>query len=194
MSRVRIAVLALLTILGALLATAASAQFLSPEAKAKETAEAFAQRVAGLYGPESDWAKVPFPRGFEDYAGRVKSEFYDPGFAALIADNQRLETRWGNVDLDHDPLCQCQQVHSRISLESVDQTAPDAVEAHMASCEEPGAGCEHYELVLRRTADAWRVYDAVEQGESVRGYLERIDACLRSDTEAAMKACLRRPH
>jgi hypothetical protein len=192
MGRVRIIFAVALIVLGALSAAPAKAQFLSAADQARETPGAFAQRIAGLYGPEGDWAKAPFPRGFQDYEARVKSEFYDPGFEGLIEENRRLEQRWGDLDLDHDPLCHCQQVHIRLSVEQVDPKGPDAAEAHMASCEEPGAGCEHYVLVLTRTAGAWRVYDAIEQGDSVRAFLEGIDVCLRSNTEAEMKACLRR--
>ncbi len=192
MFRGRILIAALLFALGALPATAARAQFLSAQDKAHETAEAFAQRVAGLYGPEGDWAKARIPDAFLDYERRVKAEFYDPGFAALLDENRRLASHWGDEDIDHDPLCHCQQVHVRLNLESLDQASPDAAQAHMASCEEPAAGCEHYVLVLKRTAGAWRVHDTIEQGDSLRAILERDNACMRAPSEAEMKACFKR--
>jgi hypothetical protein len=185
--RTRIASFALLLVLGAL---PARAQVLPADDKARETPEAFAHRIADLYGPEGAWAKAASPDAAADFDRRVQAEVYDPGFKALLDDNRRLAARWPGADIDHSPLCQCQQVDARVGVESVEPKAPDLAEARMSSCPDPGAGCLAYGLVLKRIAGAWRVYDVIENGDGVRATLEKDNACMAaSKSQDELKRC-----
>jgi hypothetical protein len=188
----RAASFALLAALAALFATAAQAQFLSPEDKAHETPEAFARRITDVYGPDADWAKAAPPDAFQTYDRRVQAEFYDPGFKTLLDDNRQLAARWRIDGVDHSPLCQCQQPDVRVGLESLEQARPDQAEAHMSSCPDPASGCIAYVLVLKRSAAAWRVDDVIEDGDSLRATLEKDNACMRTaGSQADLKRCWR---
>ena len=70
-ARMRAASIALLAALTALPATAVHAQFLTAEDKVSETPDAFARRLAGVYGPDGDWARSKAV----DYEQRVQAEF-----------------------------------------------------------------------------------------------------------------------
>jgi hypothetical protein len=185
----RAAFFALLTALAVVCATAANAQFLSAADQARETPEAFAHRVADLYGPDAEWAKSA-PDAAQAYDRRVQAAFYDPGFNTLLDDNRQLAARWKIDGLDHSPLCQCQAPEERVSVESVAPTGPDQAEADMTSCPDPTSGCVAYGLVLRRIAGAWRVYDVLEDGDGLRATLEQDNACMRTAGSAAeLKRC-----
>ena len=182
----RAASFALLAALTALPATAVHAQFLGAEDKARETADAFARRIAGVYGPDGDWARSKVA----DYGRRVQAEFYDPDFLALLDEDRQLAGRWKIDGVDHSPLCQCQQPDVRVNLEAIERVEPDQAEAHMSSCPDPTSGCTAYDLILRQVAGAWRVYDVAEQGDSLRATLAKDNACMRAAmSEADLKRC-----
>ena len=176
----------MLAALTAFCATAARAQFLSAEDKARETPEGFARRIAGVYGPDGDWARSAAP----GYDRRVEAEFYDPGFETLLDDDRQLAARWKIDGVDHSPLCQCQGPDERVSLDSLEPAGPDQAQARMTSCPDPTSGCVAYGLVLRRIAGAWRVQDVIEDGDSLRATLEKDNACMRAaGSQADLKRC-----
>jgi hypothetical protein len=182
----RAASFALLAALTVLPATAVRAQFLGAEDRALETPDAFARRIAGVYGPDGDWARSKAA----DYDRRVQAEFYDPDFLTLLDEDRQLAGRWKIDGVDHSPLCQCQQPDVRVALASLERVEADQAEAHMSSCPDPTSGCTAYDLILRQVAGAWRVYDVVEQGDSLRATLVKDDACMRAaKAEAELKAC-----
>ena len=182
----RAASFALLAALTVLAAPAAKAQFLAPEDKVRETPEAFARRIAGVYGPDGEWARSTAA----DYDRRVQAEFYDPGFQAVLDEDRQLAARWKIEGVDHSPLCQCRGPDERVGLVSLEPAGADQAEARMSSCPDPTAGCVQYGLVLRRVAGAWRVHDVIEDGDGLRAILEKDIACMRTaGSQADLKRC-----
>ena len=177
----------------ALPALPAPVQFLGAPERLKEAPAAFAHRLANVYAPGGRWWKEVSPKADDAYRAKVAGEFYDPVFDKLMNENTTLAMKHGGgVDLDYDPVCQCQDDAGPLQVGAVRQTAPDAAELHMKSwCETKGAECRGYLILIRRTGGGWRVYDVVDQGGSVRAMLVRHNACLRtSHNDATAAKCL----
>ena len=174
------------------LAAPAGAQFLGAPERARETPAAFAQRLVRLYAPNGRWWKEASPAADAAYRAKVYAQFYDPQFDALMNDNTHLAMKHGGgVDLDYDPVCQCQDDAGPLQVTSVRQRSADAAEMNMKSWCEKGAVCRGYLIVIRRIGGAWRISDVVGEGGSVRAMLVRHNACLRTTrTDAQAARCL----
>jgi len=175
------------------LAAPAGAQFLGAPERMRETPAAFAQRLVKLYAPNGRWWREESPAADDAYRVRVFAQFYDPRFARLMNDNSTLAMKHGGgVDLDYDPVCQCQDDAGPLQVSSVRQRSADLADLRMKSwCETKDAVCRGYLIVIRRIGGAWRISDVVDEGGSVRAMLVRHNACLRtSRTDAAAARCL----
>jgi hypothetical protein len=172
----------------------ARAQFLPAAARSTEAPEAFIGRIIKLYGPGSRWWATEETGNHDAYRDRVSREFYEPTFAKLLNDNGALASAHAEgVDLDYDPVCQCQDGPGHIRLRSVEPGAQQLVKAHVAGpdCSGDRAECSDYVIVLGRTPGGWKIHDVVDSTGSVRGRLIRHNACLRrSHSRAEAERCL----
>jgi hypothetical protein len=114
----------------------------------------------------------------------------DPGFQRLMDDNGRLAgTNYGGVDLDYDPVCQCQDTGGHFTLVALTPRGSDMAVMRVritpdAPSTEPPVS---YSIVLKRGAGRWRIWDVVETRDgSIRGRLIRHNACLRASRNAAV--------
>lgn len=134
------------------------------------------------------------PKAEARFQKQVFAALYDPYFLKLMDDNGRLASvRTGGVDLDYDPVCQCQDGPDSILLKSVVRRGADFAAAHVANadCDDPSADCAGYVIVLRRLSGAWRIYDVIEKSGGVRARLERHNRCLRGPgPESRLDRCL----
>ena len=184
-------ILALFLSLGAV---TANAQFLAPSQRLTEPPEGFARRIVQLYAPNGRWWSDKSPASADAYRAKVYGEFYDRVFAKLMDDNGALASkRFGGVDLDSDPVCQCQDDPGGLRIKSVTgRTAIAADVSMIMPCDKGSNQCGLYTIVIRRIAGAWKIYDVVDSLGSNRSMLTRHNACLRARlSEAAMDRCLR---
>ena len=114
----------------------------------------------------------------------------DPAFQRLMDDNGRLAgTNYGGVDLDYDPVCQCQDTGGHFTLTALTRRGADTAVMQMrftpdAPSTEPPAT---YSIVLKFGAGRWRIWDVVEtQYGSIRDRLTRHNACLRASRNPAV--------
>ena len=114
----------------------------------------------------------------------------DPAFQRLMDDNGSLAfSHYGGVDLDYDPVCQCQDTGGRFTLVSLTRSSPILAVMHMRAdsdlpTTEPPAT---YDIVLKLIAGRWRIYDVVErENGSLRQQLIRHNACLRASRNPAV--------
>jgi hypothetical protein len=153
--------------------------------QASETPAQFANRVFALYKSDSPWWKDPPVAG---YQARVYRDFYVPDFPILMDENGKLASaKGGGVDLDYDPVCQCQDSGGAYRYLSGAQRG----EFFDAKVNDNEPGQAPWTLVLKQTPAGWRIYDVVDSTGSVRSRLERHNACLKAaKTEAAGEACI----
>ena len=171
----------------------ANAQFLPYHMKRLETPEDFVGRIVKLYDNESPWWRSQNLTSEETARKHVFKEFYDPSFARLLNDNRTLASKLaGGVDLDYDPVCQCQDGPDDIRVTSVVRRPGPVANAYVTSgCLGERSNCRSWVIVIRRVAGAWRLYDVVEHGRSIRVMLTRHNACMReSRSETAIDRCL----
>jgi hypothetical protein len=198
--RIRPALCGLALLAAALQPAAAARPGAPPPAPAAsgETARAFAQRVIDLYGPHGRWWTLPDTKAGEAARTRLATAYVEAAFTRVMDDNTALAGRkTGGVDLDYDPICQCQDGPDALKLVSVAPRGADAADLHVMGPDcKPGSNeCQAFVLAIRRSPGAgWRIYDVIEAGGSVRARLERHNACLRAAATAkAADRCVAGP-
>jgi hypothetical protein len=161
-------------------------------APGNETPAQFSQRLLAVYATNSEWwARPDAPAGQRAqaaYQKRVYADFYDPAFVKLMNDNGALAgAKGGGVDLDYDPVCQCQDSGAVYRYVS---GAPKGA-FFDAKVTDNDAQQQPWTLVLEKTPAGWRLYDVVDTTGSVRTWLARHNACLRAaKTEKQAGACI----
>jgi hypothetical protein len=153
--------------------------------QAGETPQQFVARVFALYRSGSPWWADPPKPGYQE---SVYRDFYDPEFPRLMDENGKLSaTKGGGVDLDYDPVCQCQDSGGAYRYLSGAQNG----DFFDAKVNDDGPGQAPWTLVLKQTPAGWRIYDVIDSSGSVRSLLQRHDACMKAaKTEAAGEACI----
>jgi len=161
-------------------------------APVNESPAQFVQRVFAVYADNSEWwANADTPAGRKAdiaYRQHVYADLYDPALVKLMDDNGALAgAKNAGADLDYDPVCQCQDSGGTYRYLSGVQKGAE----FDAKVTDNDAGQQPWTLVLKRTANGWRIYDVVDSGGSVRTRLTRHNACLRgAKTEKQAEACI----
>jgi hypothetical protein len=161
-------------------------------APVNESPAQFVQRVFAIYRTDSpwwqDWSTPAQKAADAAYTKHVYATFYDPGFVKVMDDNDTLASAKGaGEDLDYDPVCQCQDSGGVYRYVSGVQNGAffDAKVTDNAADQSP------WTLVLVRTATGWRIWDVVDSTGSLRTWLAKHNACLRSaKTEKQAGACV----
>jgi hypothetical protein len=99
--------------------------------------------------------------------------FWDPSFRKLDTDNSKLMD--GEDVLDSDPVCQCQDVGG-VYHYTGKLTAPDR---YVATVSRDGDKAT-WQVILKKLKGGWKIYDVVDDQGSIRGKLERHNACARN--------------
>ncbi len=157
-----------------------------------ETPQQFVTRLFAPYQPGGQqWAETPTPasqKAQKAFEAAYDADFYDPGFLKLMNDNGALAGKnGGGVDLDYDPICQCQDSAVRYRYVSGQPNGQffDAKAASDDSSQKP------WTLVLIDTPKGWRLYNVIDDSGDVRAWLTRHNDCLRTaKTEAQQGKCL----
>ncbi len=172
-------------------AAAVSAVSSEPVSQTGETPKAFVTRMLAPYQPNGAWwkqtdtpAQEKQQKKFED---AYDAEFYDADFLKLIDDNGSLAMKkGGGVDMDYDPICQCQDSSATYSYVS-GHTVGQFFEATIKSDDkEQGT----WVFVLQDTPKGWKLYDVRDQSGDVRQWLTKHNDCLRaSKSEKDSESC-----
>ena len=160
-------------------------------------AEQNARPVAAVGSPEAFAQRLLRQLNGTGAGGWVASNHtrqVDPTFARLMSENGRLAgSRYDGVDLDYDPICQCQDEGGRHVMTALTRTAADT--AQIAIRQGGGAGqaepAAHYQIVLKLSGGVWRIFDVIEPTDgSVRARLIRHNACMATRRgSAAIDRC-----
>jgi hypothetical protein len=159
---------------------------------AGEAPAQFVQRLFAVYAGNSEWWASPdTPAGRKTqaaYQKQVYADFYDPTFVKLMNDNGALAgAKGGGVDLDYDPVCQCQDSGGAYRYLSGAQNGA-FFDAKVTDGEQ---GQQPWTLVLETTADGWRIWDVIDTSGSLRTWLGKHNACLAAaKTEKQGEACI----
>jgi hypothetical protein len=170
-------------------ATPASSAPAQPASAAGETPAAFVTRLLAPYQPNGrEWANTgteAADQAQEAWQQSYDSEFYDPDFLKIINDNAMLAAdKSGGMDIDYDPLCQCQGAGPTFSV--VSARADGARYDVVVKSDEKEQGTWTFVLVPSRPT--WRVWDVLQPTGSMRAMLTQHNACLRAaktDTQGA---------
>jgi hypothetical protein len=165
---------------------------LAATAPVNETPARFVTRLFAIYQPDGGWWKdwpdtAAGRKADAVYQKMIYADFYDPAFVKLMMDNGALAGAKGaGVDLDYDPICQCQDSGTRYSYVS------GAWKGALFDAVVKGENGEaDWTLVLTKTPAGWRVYDVLDESGDVRARLSKDNACLRAaKTEKAGEACI----
>jgi hypothetical protein len=162
-------------------AATASASPAPPATAPSESPTHFVTRLLAPYQPNGrEWANTGTAAASDAQDAWQKSydaEFYDPDFLKIINDNAMLAAdKSGGMDIDYDPLCQCQGAGPNFSVVSA---RPDGARYDVAvDSDEKAQGT--WTFVLSPSGATWRVYDVVASTGSTRAMLTQHNACLRA--------------
>ena len=165
----------------------------TPTSAPGEAPTAFVTRVLAPYQPNGRaWANTGTEAADEAqqaWQNKFEAEVYDPDLLKIINDNTMLAAdKAGGMDIDYDPLCQCQGAGPIFSVVSA---RPDGARYDVVvKSDEKVQGI--WTFVLTRSGATWRVFDVLDQtGVSVRGLLTQHNACLRAaKTETQGDKCV----
>jgi hypothetical protein len=159
---------------------------------ANGTPAQFVQRLFAVYASSSEWWADPDTDAGRKtqaaYQKQVYGDFYDPTFVKLMNDNGALAgAKGGGVDLDYDPVCQCQDSGGAYRYLSGAENGA-YFEARVTDNEQ---GQQPWTLVLENTPGGWRIWDVVDTSGSLRTWLGKHNACLAAaKTEKQGEACI----
>ena len=115
---------------------------------------------------------------------------------ALVDENQRLASRppSSGVDLDYDPVCQCQHVDGIVlEVMTVRPSVRNLVEVRVKRGGIDTTPPEGWVLVLSRAGRSWLIHDVIEDGKSLRARMAAHNACMRhSKTSDDIDTCIAR--
>jgi hypothetical protein len=170
-------------------AAPASSAAAEPASSTGETPTAFVTRLLAPYQPNGQWwaktdtdAAQKAQQAFQD---NYDATFYDPDFLKIITDNGKLSgAKAGGVDMDYDPICQCQDGAAKLAPVSghADGDHYDVVVKSDDKSQAP------WTFVLANSATGWRLYDVLDTTGDVRAVIGKHNACLRAaknETEGA---------
>jgi hypothetical protein len=102
----------------------------------------------------------------------------DPSFAKLITENGRLAGQSGaGVDLDSDPVCQCQDSGGHYVYVSGAAEADGSFDAKLQDTAETDSA--PWTVVLKQENGAWVVYNVIDAAGDNRVWLARHNDCMR---------------
>jgi hypothetical protein len=113
----------------------------------------------------------------------------DPSFAKLITENGRLAGQSGaGVDLDSDPVCQCQDSGGHHVYVSGATEADGSFDAKIQDTVESDG--PPWTVVLKQENGAWKVYNVIDADGDNRVWLARHNGCMRKyTTDADLVKC-----
>jgi hypothetical protein len=160
--------------------SAASAAASATVSQTGETPQQFVTRLFAPYQPGGQqWTDPDTPaaeKAQKAFEAAYDADFYDPEFLKLINDNSTIAMdKVGGVDLDYDPLCQCQDSGGRLSYVS-GQPNGQFFDAKVTN----DGDHTTYTLVLIDTPKGWRLYSVIDDGGDVRAWLTKHNACMRA--------------
>jgi len=173
-------------------AAAASSASAGPVSQTGETPQAFVTRMLAPYQPNGAWwkqtntpAEEKAQKAFED---AYDAEFYDADFLKLIDDNGSLAMKkGGGVDMDYDPICQCQD--SGTSYHYVSGHPDGQFYDVVVKSDDKEQGT--WTFVLADSPRGWKLYNVRDQTGDVRQWLTKHDDCLRAArSEKDGEACI----
>ncbi|HLI68035.1 MAG TPA: hypothetical protein VKU90_16850 [Caulobacteraceae bacterium] len=170
-------------------ASSAAAQ---PLSKTGETPTAFVTRMLAPYQPNGEqWASTDTPAkeaAQKAFQAKYDADFYDPDFGKLMNDNGALAMKKaGGVDMDYDPICQCQDSSATYSVVSGHPDGAHYDVVVKSDDKEQGT----WTFVLADSDKGWRLYDVIDSGGDVRAMLAQHNACMRAaKTETEGGKCI----
>jgi len=143
-----------------------------------ETPRQFVIRLLDVYKPNGRWWRssdtARGKREDEQYVQKIYAAFYDPSFSGLINRMDTVSAKWGDVFLDYDPVCQCQDSGGVYAVVSTNPRNAKLVDVRVREQNDK----TEWTLVLTRGAGGWAVFDVVDSTGSLRALLSRQVACL----------------
>jgi hypothetical protein len=102
----------------------------------------------------------------------IGQKYFDPALTKLDQDNSKL---MDGVDvLDADPVCGCQDVGGTYTWSG--HSVGDRWVATVSNSDVKGS----WQVIWKKIGGRWRIYDVTDERGSIRGLLERHNACARA--------------
>jgi hypothetical protein len=143
-----------------------------------ETPRQFAARLFTVYKPSGRWWRASTTaagrREDDAYRQKVYADFYDPTLNSLLRRLDRASAKWADVFLDHDPVCQRQDVGRAYAVVSTRPRGAGLLDVHVRNPRDKTA----WTLVVTPTASGWALFDVIDSAGSLRTQLAKWDTCV----------------